>query len=89
MNLEFTKIGNHGHIELKDLYHERVKIPNRRKEQIWGDNKIKMKAQTMANLVPILVVLVQSLLHQDNIGISYARTSNFRMELVTFMPILW
>jgi hypothetical protein len=41
-----------------------------------------MKAQTMANVVPILVVLVQSLLHQDNIGISYVGTSNFRMELV-------
>ncbi len=36
----------------------------------------------MANVVPILVVLVQSLLHQDNIGISYVGTSNFRMELV-------
>ncbi len=29
LNLELARVGNHGHIEPKDLYHERVKIPNK------------------------------------------------------------
>jgi hypothetical protein len=29
LNLELARVGNHGHIELEDLYHERVKIPNK------------------------------------------------------------
>ncbi len=44
LNPKPTTVGNHGHIESKDLYHEKVRIPNRLKEQIWRDNKIKMKA---------------------------------------------
>ncbi len=27
MNLKLARVGNHGHIEPKDLYHERVRIP--------------------------------------------------------------
>ncbi len=83
-------MGNHGHIKPKDLYHVRVKIPNRLIEQIWKDNRVNMRAQTMANVVPIFVAPVQSLLHQDNIEITYARISNFRMEPLTFGHyILW
>ncbi len=41
----------------------------------------------MANVVPIFVAYVQSLLHQDNIGITYVGTSNFKMELVTYVPL--
>jgi hypothetical protein len=33
LNLEPTRVGNHGHIEPELLYHERVEIPNRLKEQ--------------------------------------------------------
>jgi hypothetical protein len=40
--MEPVKVGNHGHIEPKDLYHERVRIPNRLRKQIWK-NKIKME----------------------------------------------
>jgi hypothetical protein len=29
LNPKLLSVGNHGHIELKDLYHERVKIPNK------------------------------------------------------------
>jgi len=32
LNPKPTRIGNHGPIELEDLYHERVKIPNKLKE---------------------------------------------------------
>jgi hypothetical protein len=34
LNLEPIKTRNHGHIELDDLYHEKVKIPYRLREQI-------------------------------------------------------
>ncbi len=46
-----------------------------------------MKAQTIANVVPIFIALVPSLLHQNNIGVTYARTSNFRMEPVRYVPL--
>jgi methyl coenzyme M reductase subunit D len=42
LNPDFTKVGNHGHIEPKDLYHDRVIFPNRFKEQIWRKNKMEM-----------------------------------------------
>ncbi len=34
LNPEPIKVDNHGHVELEDLYHERVKILNRFTEQI-------------------------------------------------------
>jgi hypothetical protein len=71
LNLESTRLGNHGHIEPKDLYHERVIIPYRLREQFWKDNKVKMKAQTVADVVPIFVAHVPSLLRQNNIGVTY------------------
>jgi hypothetical protein len=48
LNLKPARVGNHGHIELQDLYHERVRIFNRLKKQIWRNNLVKMKIQTMA-----------------------------------------
>jgi ABC-type phosphate/phosphonate transport system permease subunit len=41
----------------------------------------------MANVVCIFVVPIPSLLHQNNIGITYAWTSNFIMEVVRSMPL--
>jgi hypothetical protein len=87
LNLDLVRIWNHGHIEPKDLNHERVRIPNRLKELIYRNNKVKTRAQVVANVVPISIALVQILLHQDNIGITYARTSNFKMELITSVPL--
>jgi hypothetical protein len=29
LNPKLARVGNHGHIEPEDLYHERVRIPNR------------------------------------------------------------
>jgi len=46
-----------------------------------------MRAQIVVDVVPIFITHVQSLLDQDNIGVTYARTSNFKMELVTSMPL--
>ncbi len=33
-NPKLVKVDKHGHVEPKDLYHERVRIPYRFKEQI-------------------------------------------------------
>jgi hypothetical protein len=46
-----------------------------------------MRAQIVVDVILIFIAHVQSLLDQDNIGVTYARTSNFRMEPVTFMPL--
>jgi hypothetical protein len=41
----------------------------------------------MANVVPISITHVPSLLHQNNIGVTYVKTSNFRMEPVRYVPL--
>jgi len=87
LNLELTKVGNHGHVELKDLYHDRVRILNKLREQIWRENKVEMKAQIVIDVIPIFVAPIPSLLHQNNIGVTYARTSNFRMEPIRYVPL--
>ncbi len=40
----------------------------------------------MAN-EPSFVAPIPSLLHQNNIGITYARTSNFKMQPIRFVPL--
>jgi hypothetical protein len=46
-----------------------------------------MKAQTMVDVVFVFVAIVPSLLHQNHIGVTYSCTSNFKMELVRFVPL--
>ncbi len=87
LNQELARVGNHGPIELMDLYHEKVKIPDRLKEQIWRNNRVKMRVQTRVDVVLISVAPIQSLLQQNNIGVTYAKTSIFRMELIRFVPL--
>jgi hypothetical protein len=41
----------------------------------------------MAYVIPIFVAFVQSLLHKNNIGVTYVRISNFIMEPITFVPL--
>jgi len=48
-----------------------------------------MKAQTEVDVIPIYVALVQSLFQQKKIGVTYAGTSNFKMELVIFVPLYY
>jgi hypothetical protein len=45
-----------------------------------------MRAQIIADVVPIYIALAPSLLHTNNVGVIYPRTSNLRMELVTSVP---
>jgi hypothetical protein len=48
---------------------------------------MEMKAQTMVDEIFTFVVPIPSLLHQNNIGVTYARISNFIMQLVRFVPL--
>jgi len=48
---------------------------------------VEMRVQTMANVVPISIALTQGLLHNNNIGITYTRISNFEMEPIGFIPL--
>jgi hypothetical protein len=46
-----------------------------------------MRAQTMANVVLIFVAHVPNLLHHNNVGVTYPRTSYFKMELARSIPL--
>jgi hypothetical protein len=46
-----------------------------------------MRASIMANVVLIFVVHVPNLLHHNNVGVTYAGTSNFRMEPIRYVPL--
>jgi hypothetical protein len=41
----------------------------------------------MADIIPISVALAPNMLHHNSVGITYAGTSNFRMELVRSIPL--
>jgi hypothetical protein len=87
LNLEPTRAKNHGHVEPEDLYHESVKIPNRPIQHIWKNNRVEMRVQNMANVIPICVAFVPNFLHHNNVGVNYEGTSNFKMELVRIIPL--
>jgi hypothetical protein len=44
LNPKLAKVEDHGDFEPEDLYHERVRIPNRLRKQIWKNNRVEMKA---------------------------------------------
>jgi hypothetical protein len=46
-----------------------------------------MRTQTRVNVVSISIAPIQSLLQQNNIGITYVKTSNFIMEPRRPMPL--
>jgi hypothetical protein len=41
----------------------------------------------MVDVVPIFVASTLSLLHHNHVGVTYARNSNFKMELIRFVPL--
>jgi hypothetical protein len=51
------------------------------------NNKVEMKVQNVVDVVLIFIVPTQSLLHNNNIGVTYRRTSKFRMKLVRSIPL--
>jgi hypothetical protein len=46
-----------------------------------------MKVQNVVDVVSIFIAPTPSLLHNNNIGVTYRRTSNFRMKLVRSIPL--
>jgi hypothetical protein len=48
-----------------------------------------MKAQIVAGGVLISIALAPNLFHRNNFGVTYVGTSNFRMELVRFVPLYY
>jgi hypothetical protein len=42
--------------------------------------KVEMRAQIIVDGVPISITLVPNLLHHNNVGVTYARISKFKME---------
>jgi len=46
-----------------------------------------MKVRTMAEVVHVSIVLTPSLLHHNNVGITYPGISNLRMEPIRFVKI--
>ncbi len=43
----------------------------------------------MAYVVPIYVTPIPNLLHQNNVGITYLGTSNFKMEPIKSIPLYY
>jgi hypothetical protein len=47
-----------------------------------------MKAQIVADVINISIATIPSLLRQNNIGVTYARISNFKMEPIKYVPVI-
>jgi len=48
---------------------------------------VEMKVQTVVNVVPISIAPTPNMLHHNNVGITYAKTFNFIMELIRFVAL--
>jgi hypothetical protein len=48
-----------------------------------------MKAQIVVDVAFIFVACAPNLLHHNNIGNTFAKTSNFKMELVRSIPLYY
>jgi hypothetical protein len=89
LNLELTRTKDHGDFEPEDLYHEKVIILDKLKEQIWKNNIIEMRIQTMADVAPISIAPTPNLFHHNNVGNMYVGIFNFIVEPIRFVQILW
>ncbi len=43
----------------------------------------------MANVIPISIPPISNMLHHNNVGVIYLRTSNFRMEPIKSIPLYY
>jgi hypothetical protein len=59
------------------------------KKQIWKENRVEMRVQIMADVIPISIAFIPSMLHQNNIGVTYAGLSHFKMEPIKFVPLYY
>jgi hypothetical protein len=48
-----------------------------------------MKTKIVANVLPISIAPTPSLLHHNNVGVTYVGTSNFRMEPIRSIPLYY
>jgi hypothetical protein len=48
-----------------------------------------MRAQIVVDVVPIYITHIPNLLHHKNIGVTYVKTSNFRMQPIRFVPLYY
>jgi len=48
---------------------------------------MEMRAQIVVHVVLIFVTHVSNLLHHNNVGVTYLRTSNLRMEPIRSIPL--
>jgi hypothetical protein len=48
---------------------------------------MEMRAQTVVDVVLLSVAPISNLLHHNNVGVTYPRTSNLRMEPVRSIPL--
>ncbi len=50
---------------------------------------MEMKAHTVANVVLISIAPTPNMFHHNNVGVTYARTSNFKVEQIPlyFVPL--
>jgi hypothetical protein len=46
-----------------------------------------MRAQIVVDVIHVSIALILNMLHQNHIGVTCERTSNFRMESVRSMPL--
>jgi len=50
---------------------------------------VEMRTQTMAHVIHVLVTPTPSPSHHNNVGITYPRTSNLRMQPVRSVPLYY
>jgi hypothetical protein len=48
-----------------------------------------MKVQNVANIIPISITPTPNLFHHNNVGGTYARTSNFKVEPIRSIPLYY
>jgi hypothetical protein len=48
-----------------------------------------MRAQNMVDVILVSVAPAPSMLHHNNVGVTYLRTSNLKMELITYVPLYY
>jgi len=48
-----------------------------------------MRAHNMVDVILVSVAPAPSMLHHNNVGVTYLWTSNLRMELITYVPLYY
>jgi hypothetical protein len=50
---------------------------------------MEMRIHILADVAPIFVAPMPNLFHHNNVGITYAGTSNFKVEPVKYVPLFY